>query len=114
VNGYTIGWSYFEKLAQQKVMQVRSAADPPKKIMVGERAAMADGNDYNLVLFKDQGQPVETVYAVEGSPLITVPAAYSRARPIQMPRGCSRASCSAPRHSSSLSIASRIARSTRW
>ena len=26
-----LGWPYFEKLAQQKVMQVQSAADPPKK-----------------------------------------------------------------------------------
>src|SRR3981081_207310 len=45
-----LGWGYFEKLAQQKVMQVQSAADPPKKILLGERAIMADGNDYNLVL----------------------------------------------------------------
>ena len=58
-----LGWSYLEKLAQQKVMQVQSAGDPPKKIMLGERAVMADGNDYNLVLFKDQGKPVEAVYA---------------------------------------------------
>ena len=65
-----LGWSYFEKLAQQKVMQVQSAADPPKKVLVGERAVMADGNDYNLVLLKDQGQPVEVVYAAEGSPLV--------------------------------------------
>jgi iron(III) transport system substrate-binding protein len=76
-----LGWSYFEKLAQQKVMQVQSAADPPKKIMVGERAIMADGNDYNLVLFKDQGQPVETVYAAEGSPLITVPCGVFKSAP---------------------------------
>ena len=67
------GWSYLEKLAQQKVMQVQSAGDPPKKIMLGERAVMADGNDYNLVLFKDQGKPVEVVYPTEGSPLIIVP-----------------------------------------
>ena len=45
-----LGWPYLEKLAQQKVMQVQSAADPPKKILLGERAVMADGNDYNLVL----------------------------------------------------------------
>ena len=57
-----LGWSYLEKLAQQKVMQVQSAADPPKKILLGERAIMADGNDYNLVLLKDQGKPVEVVY----------------------------------------------------
>ena len=68
------GWPYLEKLAQQKVMQVQSAGDPPKKIMLGERAVMADGNDYNLVLFKDQGKPVEVVYPIEGSPLIIVPS----------------------------------------
>ena len=68
-----LGWSYFEKLAQQKVLQVQSAADPPKKLLLGERAVMADGNDYNLLLLKDQGQPVEAVYATEGSPLIIVP-----------------------------------------
>ena len=38
-------------------MQVQSAADPPKKVLLGERAIMADGNDYNLVLLKDQGKP---------------------------------------------------------
>jgi iron(III) transport system substrate-binding protein len=67
-----LGWSYFEKLALQKVMQVQSAGDPPRKIMLGERAVMADGNDYSLVLFKDQGKPVEVVYPLEGSPLIIV------------------------------------------
>jgi len=76
-----LGWSYFEKLAQQKVMQVQSAADPPKKILLGERAIMADGNDYNLVLLKDQGQPVEVVYATEGSPLIIVPSGIFRSAP---------------------------------
>jgi iron(III) transport system substrate-binding protein len=69
-----LGWSYFERLAQQKVLQVQSAADPPKKLLLGERAVMADGNDYNLLLLKDQGKPVEVVYATEGSPLIIVPS----------------------------------------
>ena len=76
-----LGWSYLEKLAQQKVMQVQSAADPPKKILLGERAVMADGNDYNLVLLKDQGQPVEVVYPAEGSPLIIVPSGIFRSAP---------------------------------
>ena len=35
-------------------MQVQSAADSPKKILLGERAVMADGNDYNLLLLKDR------------------------------------------------------------
>jgi len=76
-----LGWSYFEKLAQQKVMQVQSAADPPKKILLGERAVMADGNDYNLVLLKDQGKPVEVVYPLEGSPLIIVPSGVFESAP---------------------------------
>ena len=38
-----LGWGYFEKLAKQKIMQVQSAADPPKKLALGERAVMADG-----------------------------------------------------------------------
>src|ERR1700716_1900815 len=76
-----LGWPYFEKLAQQKVMQVQSAADPPKKVAIGERAVMADGNDYSLVLLKDQGQPVEVVHAAEGSPLIPVPSGVFRGAP---------------------------------
>jgi iron(III) transport system substrate-binding protein len=76
-----LGWSYLEKLALQKVMQVQSAADPPKKILLGERAIMADGNDYNLVLLKDQGKPVEVVYPAEGAPLIIVPSGVFRGAP---------------------------------
>jgi iron(III) transport system substrate-binding protein len=76
-----LGWQFFEKLAQQKVLQVQSAADPPKKLLLGERAIMADGNDYNLLLLKDQGKPVEAVYAGEGSPLIIVPSGVFRNAP---------------------------------
>jgi iron(III) transport system substrate-binding protein len=76
-----LGWSYFERLAQQKVMQVQSAADPPKKLLLGERAVMADGNDYNLLLLKDEGKPVDVVYAAEGSPLIIVPSGVFRNAP---------------------------------
>src|SRR6201996_6339135 len=35
-----LGWSFFEGLARQKVLQVQSAADPPKKLLQGERAIM--------------------------------------------------------------------------
>ena len=76
-----LGWPYLEKLGRQKIMQVQSAADPPKKILLGERAVMADGNDYNLVLLKDQGKPVEVVYPAEGSPLIIVPSGIFRGAP---------------------------------
>src|SRR5580698_7504130 len=54
-----LGWEYLEKLSTQRVMQVQSATDPPKKLALGERAVMADGNEYNVVLLKEAGQPVE-------------------------------------------------------
>src|SRR5580698_10312756 len=68
-----LGWDYFEKLSKQRVMQVQSSTDPPKKLALGERAVMADGNEYNVVLLKESGQPVEPVYPVEGTPTISGP-----------------------------------------
>ena len=76
-----LGWDYFEKLAKQKVMQVQSSADPPKKLALGERAVMADGNEYNMFIEKDKGSPVEIVYASEGSPLIVGPNALFKNAP---------------------------------
>jgi iron(III) transport system substrate-binding protein len=68
-----LGWEYFEKLSKQRVMQVQSSTDPPKKLALGERAIMADGNEYNVVLLKEAGQPVEPVYPSEGTPTISGP-----------------------------------------
>jgi iron(III) transport system substrate-binding protein len=76
-----LGWSYFERLAKQKVMQVQSAGDPPRKIALGERAVMVDGTDYLITLMKEKGDPVEFVYATEGTPLITGPAAIMKDPP---------------------------------
>jgi len=77
----TLGWGYFEKLAKQKVMQLQSAADPPKKVAAGERAIQVDGADYTILQLQDKGEPVEFVYSTEGSPLITGPAAIMQAAP---------------------------------
>jgi iron(III) transport system substrate-binding protein len=76
-----LGWDYFEKLAKQGIMQVQSSADPPKKLALGERAVMADGNEYNIFQLKESGQPVEAVYATEGSPLIVGPNGIFKAAP---------------------------------
>ena len=76
-----LGWSYFEKLAKQKVMQVQSAADPPKKLALGERSVMVDGGDYVVTRLKEKGEPVEFVHASEGTPLITGPAAIMNSPP---------------------------------
>jgi iron(III) transport system substrate-binding protein len=76
-----LGWGYFEKLAKQKVMQVQSSADPPKKLALGERAVMADGNEYNMFQIKEKGGPVEIVYAPEGTPLVVGPNGIFKAAP---------------------------------
>ena len=76
-----LGWAYFEKLSRQKVMQVQSGVDPPKKVALGERAAMVDGADYIALLQKDKGAPIEVVYPAEGAPLINSPNAVFKAAP---------------------------------
>jgi iron(III) transport system substrate-binding protein len=76
-----IGWPYFEKLAQQRVMQVQSASDPPKKLALGERAIMADGIEYGMFQLKESGKPVEIIYPAEGTPLIVGPNAIFKNAP---------------------------------
>jgi ABC-type Fe3+ transport system substrate-binding protein len=76
-----LGWPYLEKLAKQRVMQVQSSTDPPKKLSLGERAVMADGNEYGIVLLKEAGQPVEPVYPTEGTPTISGPTGIFAAAP---------------------------------
>jgi iron(III) transport system substrate-binding protein len=76
-----LGWSYFEKLAQQNVMQVQSALDPPNKLALGEAAVQVDGVDSNLLLLKERGAPVEAVHATEGTPLITAPSGVFQSAP---------------------------------
>ena len=76
-----IGWGFFEKLGQQRVLQVQSSTEPPKKLAQGERAVMADGNEYNVFLLKESGVPIEPVYAVEGTPLVIGNAALLKNAP---------------------------------
>ena len=76
-----LGWDYFEKLAKQRIMQVQSATDPPKKLALGERAVMADGNEYIVFQLKESGQPIEPVYPAEGTPLVIGPNAVFKAAP---------------------------------
>jgi iron(III) transport system substrate-binding protein len=76
-----LGWNFFEQLARQSIMQVQSSADPPKKLDLGERAVMADGNEYNIFQMREAGRPVEPVYATEGSPLIIGPNGIFKSSP---------------------------------
>lgn len=76
-----IGWKFFEQLGKQKVMQVQSSTEPPKKLAAGERPVMADGNEYNVFLLREKGVPIEPVYAPEGTPLVVGNAAILKNAP---------------------------------
>ena len=76
-----IGWEFFEKLAKQRVMQVQSAADPPKKLAAGERQVMADGSEAMLHQVKEEGNPIAPIYPTEGTPAITGPAGVAKDAP---------------------------------
>jgi iron(III) transport system substrate-binding protein len=76
-----LGWDYLEKLSKQSIMQVQSATDTPKKLAQGERAVMADGNEYNVFLVQETGAPIEIVYPTEGTPVITSPSAVLKNAP---------------------------------
>ncbi len=76
-----LGWPYLEKLSKQKVLQVQSATEPPKKIEAGERAIAVDGSDYLFWMAQERGSPIEVVHAVEGTPLITNPMGIFKSAP---------------------------------
>src|SRR5439155_18541589 len=76
-----LGWDYLEKLAKQRVMQVQSATDPPKKLALGERAVMVDGAGYLVIQYKEKGDPVEIDYPAEGTPVATSPSAVFKSAP---------------------------------
>jgi iron(III) transport system substrate-binding protein len=76
-----LGWEYLERLARQKVMQVQSATDTPKKVELGERAVMVDGAGYLVIRYKEEGGPLEIVYPEEGTPLATGPSVVFKSAP---------------------------------
>ena len=76
-----LGWDYLGKLGKQRVMQVQSSTEPPKKLAIGERPIMADGNEYNLFTLKESGSPIEIVYPSEGTPFIASPSAVMAKAP---------------------------------
>jgi iron(III) transport system substrate-binding protein len=76
-----LGWDYLEKLSKQRIMQVQSATDTPKKIALGERAIMIDGAGYLIIQYKEKGDPVDIIYPAEGTPLATAPSAVFKGAP---------------------------------
>jgi iron(III) transport system substrate-binding protein len=77
----SLGWDYLKKLGQQRIMQVQSSTDPPKKLALGERPLMFDGNEYNALILKAQGAPIAIVYPTEGTPLVAGSAGVMKDSP---------------------------------
>src|SRR6202012_2422786 len=58
-----LGWTFFEQIGKQKIIQVQSSADPPKKLDPGERAVRPAANEYNIFQLREAAPPAEPVYA---------------------------------------------------
>ena len=78
---HVLGWDYFKKLAAQHIMQVQSSTEPPKKLALGERPVMFDGNEYNALILQAGGAPIQMVYPTEGTPLVAGAAGIFKAAP---------------------------------
>ena len=76
-----LGWAYFENLAKQKVMQVTGPNAASKKVVLGERAIAVDASHHVVINMKEKGEPIEIVYASEGTPLIFGPAGIMKTAP---------------------------------
>src|SRR3979490_990014 len=76
-----LGWGYFEKLATQRIMQVQSSTDPPKKLAPGGRPGGARGTDNMLPRHRAAAKPVEPIYPTEGTPTITGPTGVFKSAP---------------------------------
>jgi len=75
------GWDYFKQLAQNQLMLVQSAADPPGVVASGERVVAVNGGEYTFYTTKKKGNPVELVYPKEGVSLVVSPTAITSFAP---------------------------------
>ena len=108
-----LGWSFFEQLAKQNIMQVQSSADPPKKLDLGERAVMADGNEYNIFQLARPAVRSNRSMPAKARPSSSGRTGSSRVRPIRTRQNCFSRSASAATPSSSSSISVACARCIR-
>jgi len=76
-----LGWPYLEKLSRQRVLQLQSATEPPKKVAQGERSVMVDGSEYVVLNLRAAGNPIEPIYAAEGTALFSGQVAVMRQAP---------------------------------
>ncbi len=75
-----LGWEYFEKLGKQRIMQVQSSTEPPKKLAQGERSVMAVGNEYNLFLLRGPACRSRSSMTRRASPIAIGPCRSAQER----------------------------------
>ena len=75
------GWDYFKQLAQNRLMIVQSANDPPSVVASGERVVGVNGGEYSAYQLKKKGNPIEIIYPKEGVPLVVSPTAIASFAP---------------------------------
>jgi iron(III) transport system substrate-binding protein len=97
-----LSWSYLEQLARQQVLQIQSATDTPKKVVLGERPVWQTATSRTCCCSRKPARPIGVVYAAEGTPSIVQPSAILSPRLIPMRRACSRIIFSAWKGRSSL------------
>jgi iron(III) transport system substrate-binding protein len=66
-----LGWDFLKKLGGQNVTQVLSTADAANAVAQGDRSIAVVGLEYLVLELRDRGRPIELVYPVEGTPLIS-------------------------------------------
>jgi len=64
-----LGWGFWERLAQQNVLQVRTGAEAPAKLVNSDRWAMVDGTEQAALRLRASGAPISIVHAKEGTPV---------------------------------------------
>ena len=76
-----IGWGYFEKLAQQRIMQVQSSADPPKKLAPASAPSWPTATSTTSSSSRSAASRSRVVYPTEGTPLIIGPSGVMKDAP---------------------------------
>ncbi|MGA7598733.1 MAG: ABC transporter substrate-binding protein [Pseudolabrys sp.] len=97
-----LSWSYLEQLARQQVLQIQSATDTPKKVVLGERPVMEDGNESNMLLLKKPAGRSRSSMPPMGRLRLFSRRRFLSPRLIPMRRACSRIIFSAWKGRSSL------------
>jgi hypothetical protein len=99
-----LGWTILKSSRNSNFCRFNPLPTRRKKVVLGERPVMADGNESNVLLLKEAGQPIEVVYPARARRRSFSRRPYSRLRRTRTRRACSKIIFSPSRGRSSSSI----------